>query len=240
MMSNASSAPPVFRSSEGEARFMAAYDAVLKEWPVEFQSLPAAKQQSAQMTKKRLQSSRRWGISEQSALSQTEASPMDVRPAESSEIDALASLWHAGWTDAHAAIVPAELKRVRTLESFRDRLRAGLANVRTLGDIGAPLGLCWVKDSELYQLYVAAHARGTGIASALIADAESLLLNAGFDVAWLACAIGNARAARFYEKSGWHRARTMTNVLDTPTGTFPLEVWRYEKSLRPGAGLPRC
>ena len=35
----ASSAPPVFRSSEGEARFMAAYDAVLKEWPVEFQSL---------------------------------------------------------------------------------------------------------------------------------------------------------------------------------------------------------
>jgi len=39
MTFNASSAPPVFRSSEGEARFMAAYDAVLKEWPVEFQSL---------------------------------------------------------------------------------------------------------------------------------------------------------------------------------------------------------
>jgi len=31
--------PPVFRSNEGEARFMAAYDAVLKEWPVEYQSL---------------------------------------------------------------------------------------------------------------------------------------------------------------------------------------------------------
>jgi pimeloyl-ACP methyl ester carboxylesterase len=29
---------PVFRSSEGEARFMAAYDAVLKEWPVERES----------------------------------------------------------------------------------------------------------------------------------------------------------------------------------------------------------
>lgn len=30
---------PVFRSSEGEARFMAAYDAVLKEWPVGHESL---------------------------------------------------------------------------------------------------------------------------------------------------------------------------------------------------------
>jgi pimeloyl-ACP methyl ester carboxylesterase len=30
---------PVFRSSEGEARFMAAYDAVLREWPVEHESL---------------------------------------------------------------------------------------------------------------------------------------------------------------------------------------------------------
>jgi pimeloyl-ACP methyl ester carboxylesterase len=39
MTSIASTAPPVFRSIEGEARFMAAYDAVLKEWPVEYQSL---------------------------------------------------------------------------------------------------------------------------------------------------------------------------------------------------------
>jgi GNAT superfamily N-acetyltransferase len=165
---------------------------------------------------------------------------MDVRSAEESEIESLATLWHAGWTDAHAAILPPELKQVRTLESFRERLRAGLPNVTTLGPIGAPFGLCWLKDSELYQLYVAAHARGTGVARTLIADAESRLLNAGFDVAWLACAIGNHRAARFYEKSGWHRARNMINVLDTTAGTFHLEVWRYEKALRPGAGVPRC
>ena len=35
-------------------------------------------------------------------------------------------------------------------------------------------------------------------------------------------------------------SRNMINVLDTPAGTFSLEVWRYEKSLRPGAGIPRC
>jgi pimeloyl-ACP methyl ester carboxylesterase len=39
MTQTASNAPPVFRSIEGEARFMAAYDTVLREWPVPFQSL---------------------------------------------------------------------------------------------------------------------------------------------------------------------------------------------------------
>jgi GNAT superfamily N-acetyltransferase len=158
---------------------------------------------------------------------------MDVRAAHKSEIAPLAALWHAGWTDAHAAIVPAELKRVRTLESLTERMRAGLSSVRTVGEIGSPLGFSWLKDAELYQLYVASQARGTGVAAALIADAESQLLKAGVDVAWLACAIGNERAARFYEKSGWHRSGNMINVLDTDAGTFHLEVWRYEKPLRP-------
>jgi GNAT superfamily N-acetyltransferase len=158
---------------------------------------------------------------------------MDVRPAHESEIDALAALWLAGWTDAHASIVPAELKRVRTPESFLERMRAGLSSVRTVGEIGAPLGFSWVKGDELYQLYVASQARGTGVAAELVADAESQLRNAGVETAWLACAIGNDRAARFYEKCGWRRIRNMINVLDTPAGTFHLEVWRYEKPLRP-------
>ena len=51
----------------------------------------------------------------------------------------------------------------------------------------------------------------------------------GYDTAWLACAIGNDRAARFYEKSGWHIARTFVSELPVPDGIFPLEVWRYEK-----------
>jgi len=50
-------------------------------------------------------------------------------------------------------------------------------------------------------------------------------------VAWLACAIGNERAARFYEKCGWRRVGKMINPLDTPDGVLPLEVWRYEKRL---------
>jgi hypothetical protein len=47
---------------------------------------------------------------------------MDVRAAEEREIDHLARIWYEGWNDAHAHLVPAELTRQRTLESFRDRL----------------------------------------------------------------------------------------------------------------------
>jgi GNAT superfamily N-acetyltransferase len=156
---------------------------------------------------------------------------MLVRAAEEAEIDHLAQVWFDGWQDAHAQIVPAELIRLRTLESFRDRLRAALPDLRVVGPPGSPVGFSIVKGDELYQLFVSAEARGSGVAAALIADAEARLSASGVDTAWLACAIGNERAARFYEKCGWRRVGTMINLAETSSGTFPLEVWRYEKSL---------
>jgi ribosomal protein S18 acetylase RimI-like enzyme len=154
-----------------------------------------------------------------------------VRPAEEAEIDRLAQIWYDGWHDAHARILPAELTRIRTLDSFRDRLQAALPDVRVVGPFSAPVGFCIVKGDELYQLYVSAQARGSGVASSLMADAEARLADAGVEVAWLACAIGNERAARFYEKRGWLRVGTVAYQPDASNGT-PLEVWRYEKHLR--------
>jgi ribosomal protein S18 acetylase RimI-like enzyme len=156
---------------------------------------------------------------------------MDVRTAEEAEIDRLAQLWYDGWHDSHAQIVPLELVRLRTVESFRQRLQAALPDIRVVGTSGAAVGFCIVKGDELYQLFVSAQSRGSGVAAALIADAEARLSAAGVETAWLACAIGNERAARFYEKSGWHRAGTILNQLETSNGLFSLEVWRYEKSL---------
>jgi GNAT superfamily N-acetyltransferase len=154
---------------------------------------------------------------------------MLVRAAEVTEIDALAALWHQGWRDAHAAIVPAGLAKLRTLSSLRDRLSAALADTRVVGPLGAPLGLCMIKRDELYQLYVSEQARGAGVAAALLDDAETRIARTGVAVAWLACAIGNARAARFYEKRGWHHALTEMIELETSAGAYRLEVWRYEK-----------
>jgi GNAT superfamily N-acetyltransferase len=159
---------------------------------------------------------------------------MNLRDADDTEVDELAQLWHDGWRDAHLAIVPAELARIRTLESFRQRMRADLSNVRVAGAKGGALGFAMLKGDELYQFYVAAPARGTGVAAALMADAEARLAERGVEIAWLACASGNDRAARFYEKCGWRRGRKVVSLLETAEGPLSLEVWRYEKRVAPG------
>jgi len=64
-----------------------------------------------------------------------------------------------------------------------------------------------------------------------MADAEARLGERGVHVAWLACAIGNDRAARFYEKCGWSRTGTVTDDVEVAGGSFALQVWRYEKLL---------
>jgi GNAT superfamily N-acetyltransferase len=158
--------------------------------------------------------------------------PPEVRDAEESELDELATVWYQAWRDGHESVVPTELTRRRTRERFRDRLKAALAEVRVVGPVGAPIGFSMLKGDELYQLFVSARARGSGVAAALIADAEARLAVRGVETAWLTCAIGNDRAARFYEKCGWHRSGTVVEKLDTPEGTMRLEVWRYEKHLR--------
>ena len=160
------------------------------------------------------------------------ARSMSVRAADVGEIDHLARLWHQGWNDAHASLAPAGLVRARTLDSFRDRLATAIADTFVIGPPGTPSGFYMLKDDELYQFYVARAARGLGVAAALIADAEARLAARGVTTAWLACAIGNDRAARFYEKCGWVRARTTMNRLETADGVFEVEIWRYEKAMK--------
>ena len=149
---------------------------------------------------------------------------MQVRPADAAEIDHLAQLWYDGWHETHAPLSPPELICLRTLASFRDRLQAALPNVSVVGLVRAPLGFCALKDDELYQLFVSPEAHGSGVAAALIADEKARLGERGVETAWLACAIGNYRAARFYEKSGWRMAGTF----DRP---FPRETLALQKKL---------
>jgi GNAT superfamily N-acetyltransferase len=166
------------------------------------------------------------------------ADRLDPRPVDGDDLDPLAELWHEGWRDAHEAIVPAALAELRTVESLRARLEAAWADIRVVGPVGRPLGFTMLKDDELYQFYVGRAARGTGLAAVLMADAERQLAARGVATAWLACAIGNDRAARFYEKQGWRRIGVVVNVAETERGPFPLEVWRYEKPLPGVATTP--
>jgi ribosomal protein S18 acetylase RimI-like enzyme len=156
---------------------------------------------------------------------------MIVRDAKAAEINQLAKIWFDGWQDAHAHLLPQELARQRTLGSFQARLLAALGRVRVIGPDDAPIGFCITKGAELYQLYVSPEGRGLGLAAALILDAEARLRDDGVPRAWLGCAIGNERAAKFYVKRGWTRTGTVIEQLEVAGGTFPLEVWRYEKTL---------
>lgn len=157
---------------------------------------------------------------------------LGFRPLTTADIPAAAALWHEGWIAGHAHIAPPELARLRTLESFHDRLTRDLEQTFVAEEEGGTfLGFVILREDEVYQFYVGEAARGTGAASVLMGEAEARLRAAGHGKAWLACSVGNTRAARFYEKSGWRRVATEEMAFETSAGPFPISIWRYEKPL---------
>ena len=156
---------------------------------------------------------------------------LSIRQADPSECSQIAEIWFEGWHSGHAEICPPELTALRTRENFATRARDHLARTNVAVRDGQVIGFYMIKETELYQFYVASAGRGTGVAADLMADAECSLKEIGVSRPWLACSIGNERAARFYEKSGWVRVGTVVEDLEVSTGSFSLEVWRYEKQL---------
>lgn len=144
-------------------------------------------------------------------------------------IQQAAEVWHAGWHEAHAPIVPSDLTEQRTLDSFVERLRKYAPTTRIAVRDNQVLGLCVVLNDEINQMYVSPHARGTDLAAGLIRDGEQRIQAGGHMTAWLACAVGNNRAARFYQKHGWTNTRTQTLRFETQDESYPLEIWRFEK-----------
>jgi GNAT superfamily N-acetyltransferase len=68
---------------------------------------------------------------------------------------------------------------------------------------GEVAGFVMVDEDEVEQVLVAARHRGSGVAGRLLLQAERRVAAAGHERAWLAVVPGNARARRFYERSGW-------------------------------------
>jgi len=87
--------------------------------------------------------------------------------------------------------------------SFSRRAVERVADTTVATAGGAVVGFVMVVDDEVEQVYVAADARGTGVAKPLIAEAERQVRANGNETAWLAAVPGNARARAFYARAGW-------------------------------------
>ena len=160
----------------------------------------------------------------------TEAKP-HIRRATPADAPAVAEIWHEGWPDGHLGHVPAELVAVRTEESFRQRAAERVADTVVADVVGSVAGFTMIVDDEVEQVYVAAFHRGSGVADALLADAEARIHAAGHTRAWLAVVAGNTRARRFYERRGWIDGGPLTNPAEGPSGPIDVPVHRYVKDL---------
>jgi ribosomal protein S18 acetylase RimI-like enzyme len=153
-----------------------------------------------------------------------------LRPATLDDVETIATLWYDGWRDGHLGHVPEALHPHRTLPGFRRRVpsRVPLTTVAIVE--GRIAGFVTVHDDEVEQVYVARAARGGGVAPALLQHAEQVIAGR-YDVAWLAVAEGNARARRFYERSGWRDAGGFEYAAEIVNGTLSVPCRRYEKRL---------
>jgi GNAT superfamily N-acetyltransferase len=158
------------------------------------------------------------------------AAAATLRPAESDDTEAIASLWHQGWADGHLGHVPGALLEHRRLEDFRRRVPPRLQATTVATRDGRLAGIVMLHGDEVEQLYVAAAARGGGVADVLMRHAERTIA-ARSRVAWLAVAAGNARARRFYERSGWRDAGPIDYAAEVTGGTLVVPCRRYEKRL---------
>jgi GNAT superfamily N-acetyltransferase len=157
--------------------------------------------------------------------------PTTLRPAVAADRDVIGTIWHDGWREAHLGRVPDELLPYRERHHFLERIPAVLDSTTVAVTGPAVVGFVMVHDDEVEQLYVDPSARGTGAAAALLAHGEAVVGRRA-DRAWLAVVDGNARARRFYERSGWSDTGPFANPAWIPGGgTIAVPTRRYEKRL---------
>jgi GNAT superfamily N-acetyltransferase len=160
------------------------------------------------------------------------APPRLLRPATAGDIEAIARLWHTGWQEVHRGWVPPALARERELGDLRRRVAEDLGRIHVAPSEDGVAGFVTVHDDEVEQLYVAAEARGRGVADRLLDHAEHAIAE-GHDRAWLAVVAANQRARAFYARRGWADAGPLAYQARTGSGPVTVTVHRYEKRVRP-------
>jgi putative acetyltransferase len=156
---------------------------------------------------------------------------MTLRPARPEDMATVADIWHRAWHVAHPGHVPDGLTAGRTLEAFHARTPARVADTTVAEAEGRVVGFTMVDGDELEQLFVDPDLHGSGVAAPLLAAGETRIAASGYDVAWLAVVVGNARARRFYEKHGWYDAGDLPYQVTADGTTYISPCRRYEKRL---------
>jgi GNAT superfamily N-acetyltransferase len=164
-------------------------------------------------------------------LVDSDGSHVTLRTARAADAGAIAEIWHLGWQDGHLGFVSQELVDVRTAGSFRTRAHERIPDTTVATVDGAVVGFVMVVDDEVEQVYVAAAYRGTGIARALIGEAERQVRANGHMKAWLAVVAGNARARAFYERAGWVDEGPFDYAAAAEDGPIAVPCRRYTKLL---------
>lgn len=153
---------------------------------------------------------------------------MEIRQADEADVQEIVRMWHRGWHLGHAAVVDTALVQVRVPEEFVARTQSHLAQTY-VGLVGEEIaGFSMIKGDELYQFYLDVPFHGSGLAKELMAQAEALMVGPR---AWLACSVGNDRAAAFYVKAGWENVGVEVFEAETSEGMRPVNIWRFEKAV---------
>jgi GNAT superfamily N-acetyltransferase len=156
-----------------------------------------------------------------------------LRGARPEDVEAVAEIWRLGWRHGHFGFVPDKLAEARTDASFDARASDRLGETTVATVEGAVAGFVMVVDDEVEQVYVSALHRGTGVADALMREAEQQVRANGHRRAWLAVVAGNARARSFYERAGWRDEGRFDYAAAGPDGSILVPCHRYVKTLVP-------
>jgi GNAT superfamily N-acetyltransferase len=156
-----------------------------------------------------------------------------LRRATSGDHHDIARVFHAFWHETHAHLQPPEVAADRDLAFFEKRV----ANARVAPRVaraqdGAILGFAIWNRHWLQSLFLAPVARGTGLASRLLAEAERHIAARGHKRVALVCIVGNDRAHAFYERHGYRVVRYRNAPMKTTRGDVIARGWVMQKSLR--------
>jgi GNAT superfamily N-acetyltransferase len=162
---------------------------------------------------------------------------MDIREATLDDARGIAVVHIATWQDAYRGIVPDDVLDTMDVDARTARWHEGISApegpIRVATDDAKVVGWACYGPSrdddargpvgELYGIYVSSSYWGTGVGPALMDDALAWL-RVHFPVSTLWTLDANARARRFYERTGWTFDGT-TKIDDR--GTYVLDEVRY-------------